>query len=96
MLRSEVTADIVPVNVKFSQIESVHVGMFVQIDNVEFEDNLAGLRYFDPSEDYDTQRTLQSCSGFSYSNMGLETSSFASFKNEVLPVGNGSISAACF
>ena len=93
MLRSEVTADIVPVNVKFSQIESVHVGMFVQIDNVEFEDNLAGLRYFDPSEDYDTQRTLQSCSGFSYSNMGLETSSFSSFKNEVLPVGNGSISA---
>ena len=93
MLRSEVTADIVPINVKFSQIESVHVGMFVQIDNVEFEDNLAGLRYFDPSEDYDTQRTLQSCSGFSYSNMGLETSSFSSFKNEVLPVGNGSISA---
>ena len=84
MLRSEVTADIVPVNVQFSQIESVHVGMFIQIDNVEFEDNLAGLRYFDPSEDYDTQRTLQSCSGFSYSNMGLETSSFSNFKKLIL------------
>jgi hypothetical protein len=93
LFRSEVTADIVPLNVQFSQIASVHVGMFVQIDNVEFEDNLAGLRYFDPSEDYDTQRMLQSCSGFSYANMNLETSSFSSFKNEMLPVGNGSISA---
>jgi hypothetical protein len=91
MFRSEMTEDIVPLNVKFSQIASIHIGMFVQIDNVEFEDDLAGLRYFDPSEDYDTQRTLQSCSGFSYSNMNLETSSFSNFKNELLPVGNGSI-----
>lgn len=91
MLRSEITAEIVPLNVQFSQISSDHIGMFVQIDNVEFEDNLDGLRYFDPSEDYDTQRTLQSCSGFSYSNMNIETSSFANFKNEMLPTGNGSI-----
>ena len=91
LLRSEITEEIVPLNVQFSQIASVHVGMFVQIDNVEFEDNLAGLRYFDPSEDYDTQRTLQSCSGFSYSNMNLETSGFANYKNELLPTGNGSV-----
>ena len=91
MLRSEITEEIVPLNVQFSQISSDHIGMFVQIDNVEFEDNLDGLRYFDPSEDYDTQRTLQSCSGFSYSNMNIETSSFANFKNEMLPTGNGSI-----
>ena len=91
LFRSEITETIVPLNVQFSQIASVHVGVFVQIDNVEFEDNLSGLRYFDPSEDYDTQRTLQSCTGFSYSNMNLETSSFSSFKNELLPTGNGSI-----
>ena len=91
LLRSEITEEIVPLNVQFSQISSDHIGMFVQIDNVEFEDNLDGLRYFDPSEDYDTQRTLQSCSGFSYSNMNIETSSFANFKNEMLPTGNGSI-----
>ena len=93
MLRSEITEEIVPLNVQFSQIQSIHIGMYVQIDNVEFEDNLAGLRYFDPSEDYDTQRTLQSCAGFSYSNMNIETSSFSNFKNEMLPGGNGSISA---
>lgn len=91
LFRSELTEEIVPLNVQFSQIASVHVGVFVQIDNVEFEDNLAGLRYFDPSEDYDTQRTLQACTGFSYSNMNIETSSFSNFKNEMLPVGNGSI-----
>lgn len=91
LLRSEITEEIVPLNVQFSQISSDHIGMFVQIDNVEFEDNLDGLRYFDPSEDYDTQRTIQSCFGFSYSNMNIETSSFANFKNEMLPTGNGSI-----
>ena len=91
MLRSEITEEIVPLNVQFSQISSDHIGMFVQIDNVEFEDNLDDLRYFDPSEDYDTQRTLQSCFGFSYSNMNIETSSFANFRDEMLPTGNGSI-----
>ena len=91
MFRSELTQEIIPLNVQFSQIESAHIGMFVQIDNVEFEDNLDGQRYFDPLEDYDTQRTMQFCSGFNYSLMKLETSGFANFKNEMLPTGNGSV-----
>ena len=91
LLRSEVSKDITPLNLKMYEISSDHIGMFVQIDNVEFEDNLAGLRYFDPSEDYDTQRTMQTCTGFFYSTMNLETSSFSNFKNALLPEGNGPI-----
>jgi len=91
MFRSPTTMDIVPLNVSFGDISEGHVGLFVQIDGVEFEDDLDGKRYFDPIEDFDTQRTMQSCTGFDYSNFVLETSSFSDFKNELLPTGNGSI-----
>ncbi|RKE98673.1 DUF5689 domain-containing protein [Ichthyenterobacterium magnum] len=93
MFRSTTTMDIVPLNISFDQISDDNIGMFVQIDGVEFPDYLSNENYFDPQEDFDTQRTLQACSGFSYSNFILETSSFSDFKNESLPTGNGSISA---
>ncbi len=92
MFRSTTTMDIVPLNVKFNDVSNSHIGMFVQFDDVEFTDNHDGDRYFDPIEDFDTQRTMQTCSGFSYSDFVLETSSFSDFKSELLPTGNGSIS----
>lgn len=92
MFRSTTSMDIVPLNVTFNDISNSHIGMFVQIDGVEFADDHDGDRYFDPIEDFDTQRTLQACSGFDYSNFILETSSFSDFKSELLPTGNGSIS----
>ncbi len=92
MFRSTTTMDIVPLNLAFNDISDNQIGMFVQIDGVEFADEHDGDRYFDPIEDFDTQRTMQACSGFDYSYFVLETSSFADFKSEVLPTGNGSIS----
>ena len=92
MFRSPNTMEIVPLNLGFNQISESNIGMFVQVDGVEFADNLAGKRYFDPLEDFDTQRTMQTCSGFGYSEFILETSAFSDFKNELLPTNNGSIS----
>ena len=91
MFRSPTTMDIVPLNVNFGQISADHVGMFVQVDGVEFPEHLSGERYFDPQEDFDTQRTMQACEGFDYAEFILETSSFSDFKNELLPTSNGSI-----
>ena len=68
------------------------IGIFVMINNTEFPSNAAGLPYVSPMDDFDTQRTVQRCSGFDYATFMLETSAFASFKNEVLPSGGGSIS----
>jgi len=82
----------VPLTASFSDITKDHIGLFVKFEDVEFANDLEGLRYFDPIQDFDTQRTLQSCDGFDYSSFILETSSFASFKNELLPSDNGSIS----
>ncbi|MBL7558228.1 choice-of-anchor J domain-containing protein [Olleya sp. YSTF-M6] len=92
VLRSATTETIIPLNLTFGVVSGEHIGMFVKFDNVEFADDLAGERYFDPTEDYDTQRTLQSCSGLEYSELILETSAFSTFKNELLPTLNGSIS----
>jgi len=93
VLRSENTMAMIPLVKTFSQLTNDDVGLLVSIENVEFLDNLDGERYFDPIETFDTQRTLQACDGFDYSNFLLETSSFASFKNELLPTGNGTITA---
>jgi hypothetical protein len=92
LFRSENTFDIIAKPLAFSQITANHIGLFIKFENVEFPQNLNGLRYFDPIQDFDTPRTLQACSGFDYGNFILETSSFASFKDEFLPSGNGSVS----
>ena len=93
LLRSTVTEEITPLMVTFSELTDQHVGLFVQVDGVEFADDLDGERYFDPIQVFDTQRTMQICNGANYSVMSLETSSFATFKAEFLPTGNGSIKA---
>jgi hypothetical protein len=93
VLRSTETLELTPLIVDFSEITNAHVGLFVSIENVEFAGDLAGKRYFDPVQQYDTKRTLQSCGGFSYTEFQLETSGFSSFKFEELPEGNGTISA---
>lgn len=91
LYRSQNTFDMIPKVQLFSEISAQDVGVLVKFEGVEFADNLNGLRYFDPIQDFDTQRTLQSCTGFTYSTFKVETSSFASFKDVLLPTGNGSI-----
>jgi hypothetical protein len=93
LFRSEITEEITPLTVLFSEINDDHVGMYVQVDNVEFADDLNGKRYFDPVQVFDTQRTMQVCNGFTYSELALETSSFSTFKEYLLPTGNGTIKA---
>ncbi|WP_425076569.1 DUF5689 domain-containing protein [Psychroserpens sp. S379A] len=94
IFRSTTTETIVPLEVNLSAISETHVGMFVTVNNVQFPTNLAGSTYGDPNEDFDTQRTLQACEGFGYSNFLLESSSFSNFYNTPLPTDNGgSISA---
>ncbi|WP_159022388.1 DUF5689 domain-containing protein [Formosa sp. L2A11] len=91
VFRSSETLDIVPLELNFSDINDNYIGMYVSINNVEFPDNLQGQSYFNAIDDFDTQRKMQRCEGFSYEEFILETSSFSSFKNEILPTENGTI-----
>lgn len=90
VFRSPTTETIVAKEV--TALSADDIGIFVTINDAEFPSNSAGLPYVSPMDDYDTQRTVQRCSGFDYATFMLETSAFASFKNEVLPSGGGSIS----
>lgn len=93
ILRSSTTEELSPLVVKFSEINDGHVGLYVKVENAQFPSSLAGKTYHDSNNQFDTQRTLESCEGFGYSNFILETSAFADFKFQVLPAGGGSISA---
>ena len=90
LFRSENSYTIVPKVV--SALSSNDVGIFVTLNDVEFTTSGVGQPYVSPTDDYDTQRVIQRCTGFNYSTFLMETSAFASFKNEILPSGGGSIS----
>ncbi|MFC0603615.1 DUF5689 domain-containing protein [Winogradskyella pulchriflava] len=89
IFRSTTTSTIVPLEISLSAINESHVGMLIIANDVQFPEELSGSTYGDPSQDFDTQRTLQACEGFGYSNFSLETSSFANFYFTPLPTANG-------
>ena len=93
VFRNANTEEIIPLVVKFSQISDSHVGLYVKVENAQFPSSLVGKTYVDATADFDTQRLLESCDGFGYTNYILETSAFAEFKFSVLPAGGGSIAA---
>lgn len=93
ILRSNNSEEITPLNVKFSNIGEQHLGMLVKVDNVFFDESLAGKTYFDPTRDFDTDRLMKSCDGFDFTEFNLSTSSFANFGGALLPTGGGSIKA---
>ncbi len=93
LLRAANTEEIVPLEVSFSAINNSHVGLFVKVNDAQFPASLAGKTYVDANDQFDTQRLLESCDGFGYTNFILETSAFASFKFAIIPSGGGSIAA---
>lgn len=92
IFRSPNTATIIPQVVSLGNIGN-YLGTYVTVENVFFPTNLNGKAYIDPNEDFDTQRRIESCDGFGFSNSLVETSSFSDFANETLPSGGGTISA---
>ncbi|HUH28549.1 DUF5689 domain-containing protein [Gelidibacter sp.] len=92
LLRSQNTIEVVPLQLQFSEINATHLGLYVEFNDVEFNDDLEGERYFDPAQDFDTLREMQTCSSdIGYYYFPLETSSFTTFKDVLLPLGNGTI-----
>ncbi|HKK12717.1 MAG TPA: DUF5689 domain-containing protein [Flavobacteriaceae bacterium] len=91
LFRSATTETMVPLELRFSEISEAHIGILITVNDAQFPEALEGKSYVSPEDDYETDLTLESCDGFGYSNFLLETSSFASFKQEPLPMGGGSI-----
>ena len=93
IFRSENTTVITPKLVSLAGVNSSDIGTFVKVENVIFPTNLQGKSFVDPTEDFDTQRKIQTCQTLGFADLLLETSSFASFANKTLPLGGGTINA---
>lgn len=91
--RTTNTEVIIPKEVSLAGLNATNIGMYVIVKDVIFPDNLEGKAYVDPTEDFDTQRKIQTCQTLGYATSLLETSSFASFSNRTLPTGGGEIKA---
>ena len=92
ILRSSTISDLTPLKVKFSEISDSHIGIMVEISDVNVVSSQVGKPFVDPNDSYDTQRNLEACEGFGKTSFILETSAFANFKQNPLPAGTGTIS----
>tara|TARA_Y200000002_G_scaffold369019_1_gene362720 strand:- start:915 stop:2315 length:1401 start_codon:yes stop_codon:yes gene_type:complete len=91
IMRSANTETMVPMVVGLSNVDDSHMGLLVSFENVQFPMSLEGQSYVDPYDDYDTLYPLVSC--LNGAEFFVETSSFASFNQEPLPInGRGTIS----
>ena len=91
ILRSSNISDLTPLKVKFSEISDSHIGIMVEISDVNVVSSQVGKPFVDPNDSYDTQRNLEACEGFGKTSFILETSAFANFKQNLLPDGTGTI-----
>ncbi len=88
--RSCETAELKPKVIESpNDITSEMIGLYVQFNDMQFLKELLGKTFVDPDDMYDTQRKMKSCADDS--ELVLETSTFASFKDYVLPEGSGSV-----
>ncbi len=66
------------------------LGTYIQLNDMQFDRSLLGKTFVDPNDSYDTHRIMKSCAdGY---EIKLETSTFANFKDVLLPEGSGTVS----
>lgn len=70
-------------------ITEADLGKLIKLDNVQFLGSLLGEVYVNPYDSYDSHRTLISCNDFA--TIRVETSTFANFRDDILPSGKGSV-----
>ncbi|MEN8776228.1 MAG: DUF5689 domain-containing protein [Polaribacter sp.] len=92
--RSKTIAEIIPKIVTLGDINNPeNLCTYVSVENAYFAGNIEGKTYIDPTEDFDTKRTIETCQGPGIVEAFVETSSFADFANLALPKGGGFLNA---
>ena len=91
LFRTTTTENIIPLPMTFAAINQSHIGLFVEFNEVHFSEDSKRKPYVDQLDDFDTQRIMIGCEGFDFTEFLLETSTFAVFKNELLPEKGGRI-----
>ncbi|MBZ9632329.1 DUF5689 domain-containing protein [Salegentibacter sp. LM13S] len=94
IIRTEETAEIVPLKIEISEFTEVHENLFIEIEHVQFNRNLLREQHHytfagEVTDEYDGERQLESCS--TGASAMLSTSTFSGFKSLYLPENSGSV-----
>lgn len=89
ILRSGEVAEIVPTVLSMDEIGPQHLNTFIQLQNMQFMDDLKGKSFGNIGNTYSVNRALINCTTQEIIN--LRNSGYANFKNQLLPTGNGKI-----
>lgn len=82
---------VAPMPILLSELSDAHIGMFVAIEQANFAVAEQGSSLVDPLDNFDTQRTIETCEGLQKNEFLLETSSFADFAQMPIPAKGGTI-----
>ncbi|WP_417785657.1 DUF5689 domain-containing protein [Tenacibaculum sp.] len=87
---STTKADLVPTVIKIEDITGDNINTFVTIEGAQFDSSQLGNTFSgEPNDSFDGLRTFSECE--SGNSINLQTSTFASFKANLVPQGRGSI-----
>ena len=91
VVRSNEVATIVPKVITPSQYSDSYINILVQIDDMQLSSEELGQPYANASDTYTVNRYLVNC--VDDSETIIRNSGFADFKNELFPMGRGSVVA---
>lgn len=88
VLRSTIVEEIIPTKLAINQITDAQVNTLVQLDEVEFPAEYAGLPYAGEDSGFGEDRIVQDC----YDNkIMMRNSGYADFRGDIMPEGNGAL-----
>lgn len=92
ILRSTVTAEIIPKFINLTDFSNDLIGVYVQIKNVQFRNDEIGKTYAgEKYDEFDGERVIIQCDN--QLTTILSTSTFSDFKSNLLPTKRGDLSA---
>lgn len=94
IIRSEITSDIQPLDIKISDFHPDLKNLYVRILDIQFDRNLVKENEIfsfasNPADRYDGERQIENCA--TGETFLLSTSTFSNFKSLLIPEGSGSI-----
>ncbi|GHC45524.1 DUF5689 domain-containing protein [Ulvibacter litoralis] len=91
VLRSTETATLVPTVITMEQAQNEsRLNTLVQFENVQFPSSLAGQSYANIDNNFSVNRVVEDCEE---NQVILRNSGYSTFKNKLLPEGNGTLTA---
>lgn len=92
IFRSGTTTDIIPTSIKLEDVKGEHISTMIQLSSAQMlKSDLTKTFAGEPNDQFDGFRTIFECD--TEKTIKLQTSTFASFKSNLVPQGKGAFTA---